>query len=191
VDAPKPKKSERTRAAIVAAARRLFAEGGFDRTTVRDIGAAAGVDPALVVRYFGSKDRLFVESADIALKLPDLAQAERPMIGLLLARHFLELWEGEGNSGGLPVLLRSAASNENAAAQMREVFLRQVAPAISPYLRKDRVSDRAAMISSQLLGVALCRYVLRLPPLVAVPKDRLARMVGAALQKLAFDDLPE
>ena len=76
------KKSDRTRTAITEAARQLFRDRGYERTTVRDIAAAAEVDPALVIRYFGSKDQLFAHSAEIRLDFPDMAALRRPADGL-------------------------------------------------------------------------------------------------------------
>src|SRR4051812_7837944 len=83
-----PRKSDRTRSAILDAARRQFAERGYDATTVRDIAAEADIDPALVIRYFGSKDDLFVLAAHLELKLPPLDQVPRAAIGEALVRRF-------------------------------------------------------------------------------------------------------
>ena len=102
----KTRKSDRTRAAILDAAQKLFAQHGHDRTTVRDIAAKASIDPALVIRYFGSKDELFVRAAAFDLRMPDLSKVKRSQIGDTLIRRFLELGEG---FTGMTVLLRSAA----------------------------------------------------------------------------------
>lgn len=184
----KLKKSDRTRQSILIAAGKLFAQNGFDRTTVRDIAAEARADPALVVRYFGGKEALFVQSTDFTLGLDALPPVAESDLGLTLAGHFLDVWEGE-RARGLPVLLRSASSNELAAGRMREVFGHQVAPFLRKYLPADQVPARAAMISSLILGVALGRYILKLPPLVALPRSELVLMLGQTLQTLAFDRL--
>jgi AcrR family transcriptional regulator len=106
----KMKKSDRTRAAIAAAAQQIFAAQGYERATIRDIAAAADIDPTMVMRYFGSKDRLFAEVAEFDLGLPDIAALDRDRIGETLVAHFLSVWEGQGGSaGGFPILLRSAA----------------------------------------------------------------------------------
>ena len=123
-------KSDRTRAKIEAAARDLFQEQGYDRTTVREIAAAADIDPAMIIRYFGSKDELFELVATPRLDLPDLSAVDEQQIGETLVRHFLQLWEGDQGMGGMPVLLRSAASNDAAATRLRQIFSSQVAPAI-------------------------------------------------------------
>jgi AcrR family transcriptional regulator len=186
----KLKKSDRTRLAILTAAGTLFAQNGFDRTTVRDIAAEAGADPALVVRYFGGKEALFVQSADFSLGLEALPPIATSELGQTLAGHFLDVWEGE-RAGGLPVLLRSASSNELAAERMREIFSKQVAPFLRTYLPADQIPTRAALISSLLLGVALGRYILKLPPLVALTRQQIVSLIGQTLQTLAFGDIAD
>src|SRR5262245_24774569 len=88
-------KSDRTRAAILASAATLFAAHGYERTTVRDIAAGAGIDPSMVIRYFGSKDELFARVAEPDLRLPDLRTVAHAQIGETLVRHFLSVWEDE------------------------------------------------------------------------------------------------
>src|SRR4051812_2712868 len=166
-------KSIRTREAIETAARELFASNGFERTTVRDIGARAGIDPSMVIRYFGSKDALFAKVAMPDLHLPDLAGVAPESIGETLVRHFLEQWEGEEHGGGMPVLLRSAASNDEAANRLREIFLPQVFPAIAAAGAPETAPQRAGLVASQLLGLALTRYVVKVPPVVALPLETI------------------
>ncbi len=185
-------KSDRTRNSIMQAARKLFGERGLDRTTMRDIAAEAQIDPALIIRYFGSKDRLFAEAAEFRLNLPSLDGVPRDRIGETLVRHFIGLWEGGAATGGLPVLLRSAASSEAAAEQTREIFRRQVLPVVTAIGGADGASQRAALVSSQLLGMALCRYILKFPPLVSMPHETLVREMGRTIQRYATgEDRPE
>lgn len=175
-------KSIRTRQAIEAAARELFAANGFERTTVREIGARAGIDPSMIIRYFGGKDGLFAAVAMPDLRLPDLSRVDRESIGESLVRHFLTLWEGDEAGGGLPVLLRSAASNEDAATRLREMFKAQVFPAVARAGSASTAPQRAGLVASQLLGLALCRYILKLPPVVEMSTAAIVRHVGAAIQ---------
>src|SRR3712207_7831244 len=84
------KRSEQSRTAILAAARRRFAADGFERTTIRGIAADAGIDPSMVIRYYGSKDGLFAAAADVELHLPDLATVPRDQLGETLVRHWVE-----------------------------------------------------------------------------------------------------
>ncbi len=173
-------KSQRTRATIELAARRLFAEQGFERTTIRDIASEAGADPALVIRYFGSKDELFAAVAEPELGLPDLSALDPARIGESLVRHFLDLWDG---ASGLPVLLRSAASNPAAAEQLRKVFATQVFPVIAAAGARETAPMRAGLVASQLLGLALTRYILALPPVVALEREIIIREIGRTVQR--------
>ncbi|HYD14489.1 MAG TPA: TetR family transcriptional regulator [Allosphingosinicella sp.] len=178
-------KAIRTRQAIEDAARKLFADNGFERTTVRDIGARAGIDPAMVIRYFGSKEALFTLVAMPDLRLPDLGAVAPDSVGETLVRHFLLQWEGEQGGGGMPVLLRSAASNDKAGARLRDIFRAQVLPAVAAAGPPETAPARAGLVASQLLGLALTRYVLKLPPVVALPLDLIVREVGATIQRYA------
>jgi AcrR family transcriptional regulator len=177
----KTRKSERTRDAILKAAQALFAELGYERTTVRDIAARAAIDPAMVIRYFGSKDALFARATVFDLRLPDLSRTEPAQLGEALIRHFLEVWEGLGN-GSLTILLRAAAANEEAAEKTRAIFAGQVLPMLAQVADRAELPVRAGLISSQLLGLALCRYVLKVPPVVAMPPERIVANVGPVLQ---------
>src|SRR5260370_808491 len=118
----KTAKSQRTKAAILKAAQELFADPGYERATVRDIAARAAIDPAMVIRYFGSKEGLFARATAFDLKLPNLTVIAKPHIGRTLIAHFLEVWEGSLSNGSLISLLRAAASNESAAAAGRTIF---------------------------------------------------------------------
>ncbi len=181
-------KSIRTREAIEAAARELFSINGFDRTTVRDIGARAGIDPSMIIRYFGSKEQLFARVAAPNLGIPALDPAAPELIGESLVRHFLDQWEGESAGGGLPVLLRSAASNEDAAQRLRDIFRSQVFPAIARLGTPESAPTRAGLVASQLLGLAMTRYVLLLPPMVAMQAEEVIRTIGATVQRYATGD---
>src|SRR3954464_9491754 len=131
-------RSEHTRAAILAAARHRFAADGFDRTTIRAIAADAGIDPSMVMRYYGSKDGLFSAAADLDLQLPDLVAVPREKLGETLVRHWVERWEGGFSDELLIVVFRSAITNEAAAERLRTVFGAQVAKALAAV-----VDDRA------------------------------------------------
>jgi AcrR family transcriptional regulator len=179
----KTAKSERTRAAILKAAQELFAEFGYDRTTVRDVAARAEIDAAMVMRYFGSKDELFARATVVDLKLPDLTKVTPPQFGDALIRHFLDLWEGPSSNGSLTILLRASASSEEIAAKTRGVFAGQVLPMLAQVADRAELATRAGLISSQLLGLALCRYVLKVPPVVAMTPDQIVKGVGPSLQR--------
>jgi AcrR family transcriptional regulator len=181
----KPSKSERTRAGILEAARQLFAELGYDGTTVRDVAAKASIDPAMVIRYFGSKEELFARAATIDLELPAIHVIDPSDIGDALIRRFLLVWEGTGSASGMAVLLRSAGSNEFAAEKARQIFAAQVRPLLASLGDPSDAPRRAGLISSQLLGLAMCRYVLRIPPVVGMSHADIIDAVGPTLQRYA------
>jgi AcrR family transcriptional regulator len=178
----KTRKSDRTRAAILDAAQKLFAQHGHGRTTVRDIAAKASIDPALVIRYFGSKDELFVRAAAFDLSMPDLSKVKRSQIGDTLIRRFLELGEG---FTGMTVLLRSAASNDYAASRVRELFAAQVLPAFARVGSRADAAERAGLVASQLLGLALCRYILKIPPVAEMSTEEIVKHIGPTIQRYA------
>lgn len=185
--AKKPSKSDRTRAEILAAAQHLFAEHGYDGTTIRDVAARASIDPAMVIRYFHSKDELFARAASIDLRLPNLKSVQPSARGEALIRHFLALWEDAGSGKSMAIMLRSAASNDFAAKKVREVFAAQVGQAISAVGRRATAGRRAGLVASQLLGLALCRYILEIPPVVAMSREDIIAQVGATLQRYLTD----
>jgi len=178
------RRSDETRAAILEAARRRFAADGFERTTIRAIAADAGIDPSMVMRYYGSKDGLFSAAADLDLQLPDLAAVPREQLGETLVRHWVERWEGGASDELLIVVFRSAITNEAAAERLRTVFGAQVAKAIATIVDdRAEAATRAGLVSTQMLGLALCRYILRLAPVVALDLDTLLATVSDTVQR--------
>lgn len=175
-----------TRERILAVAREHFAQQGYDRTTIRSIASAAQIDPSMVMRYFGNKEGLFAAAADFDLRLPDLGAVPRDALGAALVSHFLDRWEGDET---LMALLRTASTNEAAAARMQALFSTQMAPLIARLSGDTRAgaAARAGLIATQILGLALCRYVLKLPPVVALKRAEIVRRIGATVQSYLFD----
>src|SRR5215218_7433521 len=128
---PKVRRSSDTKAAILASARTRFAAEGYRSASIRAVARDVGVDAALVVRYFGSKPGLFAAATDIALHIPDLTGAPAAEHGERLVRHVLSRWDAGTPEGQVLLsLLRSAASDPDAAAGMRELFASQLVPAL-------------------------------------------------------------
>jgi AcrR family transcriptional regulator len=175
-------RSAPTRQRILAAARRQFAADGYERTTIRTVAAEADIDPSMVMRYFGSKEGLFAAAASFELRLPDLAALPARQRGRALAQHFVQLWGHDPAGGGLATLLRTAATNDGAAERIREVFRDQVVPAVAA-VAPDAPAARAALISSQLLGAAYCRFVVGIPALVRLDEGTLVVALGRTLQR--------
>jgi AcrR family transcriptional regulator len=184
-DGRKPRRGDATRAAILAAARERFAADGYERATIRAIGADADVDPALVIRYFGSKEQLFAAAAEFDLRMPDLAALPRRDAGAALVEHFLARWEDDEV---LKALLRAAATNEPAAESMRNIFTEQVLPTVKELCADTKgASTRAGLIASQIMGFALCRYVLRLPPVTTMRRADVVKWLGPTVQRYWFE----
>jgi AcrR family transcriptional regulator len=171
--------SQETKAVILAAARERFAASGFGGATIRAIAADAGIDPAMVMRYYGSKDKLFAAAAEFDLKFPDVTGFDRERVGAALVSHFVERWEGDE---ALIVLLRSATTNDEAVARMHQIFLGQLEPMVAK-LTPEGAAVRAGLIATQILGLALCRYVLRLPPVVGMSRDEIVAWYGPTVQR--------
>jgi AcrR family transcriptional regulator len=165
----RPRSATATRAAILDAARVRFGESGYDRTTLRAIAADVGVDPAMVIRYFRSKEQLFAAAATPDVHLPDLVGVAPEDFTAALLPNFFLVFEDEGTF--LP-LLRAAATDPTAAELMVATFANQVGPAFEG-VAPDHPHERAALLGSQILGLAFSRYVLRTPPLAAMSRDQL------------------
>lgn len=181
---PIQRRSDATRTAILDAARRRFAAEGFRKATIRAIAADAAIDPAMVMRYYGSKAGLFAAAVDIDLGLPDLATAEPDTLGELLVRQFLRLWEQPPGNETLLTLLRSAVTDEaTVAGRFRQVFAEQVTPAVLRFGDPADAAHRAGLLATQLLGLALCRYILRLPPVVAMTPAQLVADLSPTIQR--------
>jgi AcrR family transcriptional regulator len=174
-------RSDRTKAAILTAARQRFAAHGYERTTIRGVAADAGIDPSMVMRYFGNKAQLFEAALAIDLRLPELSGVSAEELPRTLVRHFLSRWEGDPADDALLVLLRSAVTNQHAAERMHDVFAAQVAPALATAVGPEMAAHRAGLVSAQLLGLALTRYLLRLPAITALTPEQIEGSLAPAI----------
>ncbi|RMI31668.1 TetR/AcrR family transcriptional regulator [Nocardia stercoris] len=181
-----PRRSDATRAAILDAARKRFAEDGFRKATIRAIAADAGIDPSMVMRYYGNKDGLFAAAVDVRLDLPQLDPANGSM-GEVLVGHFLRLWEQPPTDEIVLTLLRTAVIDDSATERVRTLFAEQVLPAALSVGDPRDAPHRAGLVASQLLGIALCRYILRLPPVVALTAEQLIADIGPTIQRYLTD----
>lgn len=181
------RRSQGTQDRILDAARKLFAETGFDKTTVRAVAAQASIHPSLVMRYFVSKEGLFAASMHFNLHLPDLTLVPKARRGETLAKHFLARWEDEENGDELPALLRIASTHPDGRQQLLNIFEEQLAPALMAVTPKKRAGVIVPLIATQAIGLAFTRYVLKLPAVVALPSTVIATCIGATFQ--AYLDL--
>ncbi len=180
-------RSASTRRAILDAARSAFAAHGYEQTTIRAVAATAGVDASMVMRYFGSKAGLFAAVATADLAVPDLRQAPAAERGEVLVRHVVDRWEDTTRDDELILLLRTAVTNEAVALQLQDALARLVTDPVAALGAPD-AAERGAFIGAQLLGLALCRYILRLEPLASMPAAQVTAAVAPSVQSY-LDDL--
>ena len=175
-----------TRAEITAAAARRFAVAGYDATSLRQVAADASVDPALVRRFFGDKEQLFtaVASALIDPERAVAAVAGGPpeAAGERLLRYFLSLLGDVSRPGPLLGVIRSAVTSEHAAGLLRRLLAEQVLREIAVSFPSGRPEFGAALAASQLVGLAVARYAVRLPPLTAADTEELISAIAPVLQ---------
>ena len=175
-----------TRAEITTAAARRFAAAGYDATSLRQVAADASVDPALVRRFFGDKEQLFtaVASALIDPERAVAAVADGPpeAAGERLLRYFLSLLGDVSRPGPLLGVIRSAVTSEHAAGLLRRLLAEQVLREIAVSFPSGRPEFGAALAASQLVGLAVARYAVRLPPLTAADTEELVSAIAPVLQ---------
>ncbi len=177
-----------TRENILSAARAVFAEQGYDRASVRAIGRRAGVDAALVHHYFGGKEQVFEAAVEVSLApalggVPDLLARGPQDVGERLARYFLAVWENPATRAPLLAVLRSALTNEAAAAVLRGFVLRRVLLRVADELDLPQARLRAEIAASQMVGIALLRYVIKAEPLASAEREEIVAFVAPTLQR--------
>ncbi|GGN42789.1 AcrR family transcriptional regulator [Actinoplanes campanulatus] len=184
-----------TREAILVAARSAFAEKGYDGASIRAIATGAGVDPALVHHYFGTKDKLFLETMNSPVDPLDLINeataGERDEIGVRFVRAFLTMWDGPRGAAAV-ALLRSVVGTEWTTKLFREFIITQILRRAVPRLGLDPAEAhlRVTLAASHLVGLAMARYVIKVEPLASAPTDTLVAAVGPAVQRYLTEDLP-
>ena len=183
-----------TREAIAAAARRQFAELGYDRATIRGIAGEAGVDAALVVRFHGSKDALFREvmalPPAVAEAMERLADGPRATVGRRLAEVVVGMLEDPRSPAIVLGRIRSASSHPEAAALVRDTVTRDVGRLVAA-VTDDRPETRSGLVGSQVVGLALARHVVRLEPLASLPAADVVEYIAPVFQHYLLGRLGE
>lgn len=182
--------TSKSRDAILAAAKTSFATDGFAATTIRKIAKDAGVDPALVMQFFGSKDVLFAASlavsADALSYMADAFEGPVEGLGVRVTRAFLTLWEEKsGDAEALMAMQRAAMSSEVAAAQLRDFVQFRLVEVVSPKLH--RGSDavvRTGLASAMLVGVIMGRNIIKIPAIADEDQESVIALVGASIQNI-------
>ncbi|NMI01174.1 TetR family transcriptional regulator [Pseudonocardia acidicola] len=183
---------EDTRGALLAAARVEFAERGFEGATVRRIADRAGVDAAMVNHWFGGKEQLFTAALELPID-PDalLAQVlpgDPEELGARIVRTFVEVWDATGG-GAMVALIRSIAGHEEAARMMREFVSRVIIGRVVEVVAPDRPELRAALCGSQIIGLGVIRFVVRVEPLASADTETVVATIAPTLQRYLTGEL--
>ena len=183
-----------TRQSILDAARTVFADKGFDGASIRAIAGEAKVDPALVHHYFGTKEKLFLASMNMPLNpaelVPKALSGPREEAGERLVRLVLSVWDSPAGTAAV-ALLRSAMSNEWTARLLREFVVTQVLRrAIRELgLPGEEAGLRSALVASQIAGLAVTRYVVKIEPIASADPETLVRVIGPNVQRYLVGEL--
>lgn len=177
----------RTREAIADAARELFAKRGFDRTSLRAVAAAAGVDPSLVLHFYGSKERLFLSvvspPVDPAVLIPHVLEGPPEKAGERLALFVLGVIEEPAARERVTAMVRAAASEPAAAAILRDLISREVLTPVAQALGVEDAPLRASLVGSQMVGLVMARYIVQVEPLASASAEQVARAIAPTLTR--------
>ncbi|MEU6194140.1 TetR family transcriptional regulator [Streptomyces sp. NPDC047061] len=184
---PPRTESADTRDRILVTAREEFSEHGYEKTSVRAIAKAAGVDSALVHHYFGTKEQIFEAAISVAfapaLNAP-VAIADGPLegVGERLTRFIFGIWENPTSRTPLLAIVRSAVNNETAAAVFRRLIASQLLSRIAKQLDLPDAELRAELAAAQLVGCAMLRYVIKVEPLASADLEQIVVRVAPVVQ---------
>jgi AcrR family transcriptional regulator len=184
-----------SRDVVLAAAKERFAVEGYEKTTLRAIARDAHVDPSMVLYLFGSKEELYRESLRLVLD-PDMLVAVLSEgggdVGTRMVRRYLQIWENPDTGRSMRAMLQSATSNSDAHEAFRGFMQSYVLPAVSAALGGgEQARLRAMLAGSQLVGVAMLRYVMEVPPLATLSGDEVARLIAPTLTRYLTADADE
>jgi AcrR family transcriptional regulator len=175
---------QRTDAAILRAARELFAESGFERTTIRAVAARAGIDPALVMQHFGSKEGLFAAAARWSPDHQRILDATSDNLAEIAIADMLGQFEQEGEREASVALLRNCLTHPSAARLMRDEVMCDRKAAVADQLEGDDAELRAALFGACVMGLGMARYLLELEPLAQASHEDIHRLFEPALRAL-------
>jgi AcrR family transcriptional regulator len=180
-----------TRQDVLDAARECFATSGYDGATIRAIAAKAGVDPALVHHFFGAKTNLFAAAMELPAPevLPGLLDGEVDGLGERVVRTFLTLWEDPNTRSRFLAVVRSAVRYEAAATMLRSFLSREVLGVRAHNLDTPDADLRATLVGSQLIGLAMARYVVKMQPLASASVETVVAAYAPTIQRYLTGDV--
>jgi AcrR family transcriptional regulator len=190
----RPAGASDTRERILTSARELFAQNGIDKTSIRAVAAAAGVDPALVHHYYGTKEQLFAAAIHVPIDPMEILRPLRDTpvekLGYTLLCVLLPLWDSELGKGFIATIRSLLAGSE---VSLLRSFLQEVI-AVEVGTRVDNPPGtgliRVQFVASQLVGVVVARYIIELDPFKSLPVEQIAETIGPNLQRYLTGDLP-
>ncbi|MEU6250237.1 TetR family transcriptional regulator [Glycomyces sp. NPDC047010] len=178
-----------TRSEILGAARRLFADEGFESVSMRRIAGEAGVDPSLIHHYFGSKDELFMAAIEIPFDpAPEVEAVLRDGsvegAGGRLMHAFVTIWDGPHHEKLLAVV-RTSLSKPAMSFVLKQLFEHRIVKTVEATLgdQVDHIPVRANFIASQVFGLVVARYILKLEPIASLSEAELAATIGPTLDR--------
>lgn len=182
---PRDERRRRTEQAILEAAREAFATTGYERTTIRAVASAAGVDPALVMQYFGSKEQLFGEAARWPDEVQTVTTASRAELAAAALHDALERFEGAGTDREAAVaLMRSCLTHPEATRVVRDEVMHERIAAVARTIGGDEADLRAGLLGACVIGVSMARHVLGVEPVASASREDLERLLEPALRAL-------
>lgn len=186
-DAPPLSREERrrrTEAGILDAARELFAEVGYERTTIRRVAARAGVDPALVMQYYGSKDGLFAASARWHVDHKRVEHVSREDLPSTALDDFFTGFEDPAQREGSLALMRNCLTHERARVIMRDEVICDKQAALARTIGGDDAALRAGLLAATMIGLTLSRHLLEIPAVAAASREDIERVLEPVLKAL-------
>lgn len=175
-----------TREAILEAARQQFGELGYRHTTLRSIGGLAGVDPRLVLHYFGSKERLFIESVELPAGpervFSRLIEGDRDSVGQRAAELLIAVMEDPDTQRAMAGVIRAAASEPEQAQSIRELLTDRILMPMATRVGGGSPALRASLMASQVVGMMMARHVVGFAPLVSASREQLVRALAPVFQ---------
>jgi AcrR family transcriptional regulator len=174
----------RTEAAILDAARALFAEVGFERTTIRGVASRAGVDPALVMQYYGNKDGLFAASAHWYAERKELASATLDELPAAALADLLSGMEDPELRCAATAVLRSCLTNESARAVMRDQVMKDKHARVAATIGGPDAELRAGLLGAVMIGTTIARYLLEIPAVAEASTEDIEHVLEPVLKAL-------
>ena len=181
---PREERRRRTEIAILEAARQLFAEAGFERATIRAVAARAGIDPALVMQYYGSKEGLFAAAAKWSHEHETVLAASREQIPSAALHDLVEKFEGTGDREAAVALMRNCLTHPEASRIMRDEVMCERSAGVARTIGGEDAELRAGLIGACMMGLGMARYLLEIPAVADASREDVQRLMEPVLRAL-------